>query len=159
MRKIVIAAVALLIAGMLTGNAQAAPLTGCCHRAGVWMCGMACGHSSAPSRCCKMYGRWHCPCPATALAANASGGVHFALDVARLSAETQAEIGLRTLKLARGGAPANREAKRMVAEKGIAFADAAATLASGGSMNKIVRRVRSRVSKNRRRFSALRRGA
>ena len=106
-----------------------------------------------------MYGRWHCPCPATALAANASGGVHFALDVARLSAETQAEIGLRTLKLARGGAPANREAKRMVAEKGIAFADAAATLASGGSMNKIVRRVRSRVSKNRRRLSALRRGA
>jgi len=73
-----------------------------------------------------MYGRWHCPCPATALAANASGGVHFALDVARLSAETQAEIGLRTLKLARGGAPANREAKRMVAEKGIAFADASA---------------------------------
>ena len=47
----------------------------------------------------------------------------------------------------------------MVAEKGIAFADAAATLASGGSMNKIVRRVRSRVSKNRRRLSALRRGA
>jgi len=82
----------------------------------------------------------------------------FALDVARLSSETQAVIGLRTLKLA-AEAPANREAKRMVAEKGIAFADAAATLASGGSMNKIVRRVRSRVSKNRRRLSALRRGA
>src|SRR5262249_61564643 len=43
MRKVVIGAVALLIAGMLAGNAQAAPLTGCCHRAGAWMCGMACG--------------------------------------------------------------------------------------------------------------------
>jgi hypothetical protein len=41
----------------------------------------------------------------------------------------------------------------MVAEKGIAFAEAAATLASGGSMSKVVRRVRSRVSKNRRRLS------
>jgi hypothetical protein len=41
----------------------------------------------------------------------------------------------------------------MVAEKGIAFAEAAATLASGGSMKKVVRRVRRRVSKNRRRLS------
>ena len=41
----------------------------------------------------------------------------------------------------------------MVAEKGVAFAEAAATLATGGSMNKVVRRVRSRVSKNKRRLS------
>ena len=45
------------------------------------------------------------------------------------------------------------EARRMVAEKGVAFAEAAATLATGGSMNKVVRRVRSRVSKNKRRLS------
>jgi len=32
----------------------------------------------------------------------------FALDVARLSSETQAVIGLRTLKLARGGACESR---------------------------------------------------
>jgi len=77
----------------------------------------------------------------------------FALDAARLSTEAQAVIGLRMLKLSRGGRAAEREAQRMVAEKGIAFAEAAATLASGGSMSKVVRRVRSRVSKNRRRLS------
>jgi hypothetical protein len=32
----------------------------------------------------------------------------------------------------------------MVAEKGVAFAEAAATLATGGSMAKVVRRVRQR---------------
>ena len=41
----------------------------------------------------------------------------------------------------------------MVAEKAVAFAEAATTLATGGSMNKVVRRVRSRVSKNKRRLS------
>jgi hypothetical protein len=41
----------------------------------------------------------------------------------------------------------------MVAEKGMAFAEAAATLAFGGSMSKVIGRVRSRVSKNRRRLS------
>src|SRR5262245_14115208 len=57
--------VAFVIAGMLAGNVEAAPLTGCCYRAGNWMCGMACGGMgpSAPSsRCCKQYGKWHCPC-------------------------------------------------------------------------------------------------
>jgi len=77
----------------------------------------------------------------------------FALDAARLSAEAQAVIGLRMLKLARGGRAAEREAQRMVAEKGMAFAEAAATLAFGGSMSKVIGRVRSRVSKNRRRLS------
>jgi len=38
--------------------------------------------------------------------------------------------------------------RRMVAE-GVAFAEAAATLATGGSMNRVVHRVRSRVSKRR----------
>jgi hypothetical protein len=41
----------------------------------------------------------------------------------------------------------------MVTEKGAAFAEAAATLATGGSMKKVVRRVRSRVGQNRRRLS------
>jgi hypothetical protein len=66
----------------------------------------------------------------------------------------QTVIALRTLKLARGGKAAETEARRMVAEKGVAFAKAA-TLATGGSMNKVVRRVRSRVSKNKRRLSRL----
>ena len=64
-------------------------------------------------------------------------------------------MALRMLKLARGGAAATAEAQRMMTEKGVAFAEAAATLATGGSMNKVVRRVRSRVSQNKRRLSAL----
>ena len=67
MRKVVLGTVAgtLLLAGMLTGNAEAAPLRGCCNVAGIPMCGMACwGHyPPPPSRCSKLYGRWHCPCP------------------------------------------------------------------------------------------------
>ncbi|MDP9222503.1 MAG: hypothetical protein M3P18_01340 [Actinomycetota bacterium] len=55
-------------------------------------------------------------------------------------------------KLARGGRAAKVEARRMVTEKGVAFAEAAATLATGGSMKKVVRRVRSRVSQNKQRL-------
>jgi hypothetical protein len=77
----------------------------------------------------------------------------LALDAARLSAEAQSVIALRMMRLVKGGKIGEREARRMVAEKGVAFAEAAATLASGGSLNKVVRRVRSRVSQNRRRLS------
>jgi len=77
----------------------------------------------------------------------------FAFDAAQLGYEAQTVMTLRMLKLALGGRAAEVEARRMVAEKGIAFAEAAATLASGGSMKKVVRHVRSRVSKNRRRLS------
>jgi len=77
----------------------------------------------------------------------------LALDAARLSAEAQSVIALRMMRLAKGGKIAESEARRMAAEKGVAFAEAAATLASGGSLNKVVRRVRSRVSQNRRRLS------
>ena len=80
----------------------------------------------------------------------------LALDAARLSAEAQSVIALRMMRLARGGKIANREARRMVMEKGVAFAEAATTLASGGSMSKVVRRVRSRVSQNKRRLSKTR---
>jgi hypothetical protein len=77
----------------------------------------------------------------------------FSLDAARLGYEMQTVMTLRMLKLARGGKAANREAQRMVAETGIAFAEAASTLATGGSMKKVVRRVRSRVGQNKRRLS------
>ena len=40
----------------------------------------------------------------------------------------------------------------MMTEKGVAFAEAAATLATGRSMNKVVRHVRSRVNQNKRRL-------
>ena len=74
-------------------------------------------------------------------------------DAARLGYEVQTVMTLRMLKLARGGNAATTEAQRMVSEKGAAFAEAAATLATGGSMKKVVRRVRSRVNQNKRRLS------
>src|SRR6476659_1214591 len=77
----------------------------------------------------------------------------FSRDAARLGYEVQTVMTLRMLKLARGGKAAETEARRMVAEKGVAFAEAASTLATGGSMKKVVRRVRSRVSQNKRRLS------
>jgi len=82
-----------------------------------------------------------------------SNWMKFSLSTARLGYEVQTVVALRMLKLARGGKAAESEARRMVAEKGVAFAEAATTLATGGSMNKVVRRVRSRVNKNKRRLS------
>jgi hypothetical protein len=82
-----------------------------------------------------------------------SNWMKFALDAARLGRETQEVMALRLLKLARGGGAGRVEAQRMVMEKGVAFAEAAAMLATGGSVKKVVRRVRSRVSQNKRRLS------
>jgi hypothetical protein len=73
-----------------------------------------------------------------------SNWIRFSLSTARLGYEVQTVMALRVLKLARKAA--ETEARRMVAEKGVAFAEAATTLATGGSMSKVVRRVRSRVS-------------
>ena len=50
-------------------------------------------------------------------------------DAARLGYEVQTVMTLRMLKFARGSKAAKTEARRMVAEKGVAFAEAAATLA------------------------------
>jgi hypothetical protein len=77
----------------------------------------------------------------------------FSFDAARLGYEVQTVMTLRMLKIARGGKAAEAEAQRMMTEKGVAFAEAAATLATGGSMKKVVRRVRSRVNQNKRRLS------
>ena len=79
--------------------------------------------------------------------------IKFSLDAARLGYEVQTVMTLRMLKLARGGRAAEAEMQRMTTEKGVAFAEAATTLATGGSMDKVVRRVRSRVSQNKRRLS------
>jgi len=75
------------------------------------------------------------------------------LETARLGYEVQTVMTLRLLKLARGGKAAEREARRMVSEKGFAAAETAMILATGGSAKKAVRRVRSRVGNNRRRLS------
>ena len=79
----------------------------------------------------------------------------FALSAqaAQLCMETQHVIGLRLMKIAAGGAPAQAEATRMITEKVSAFAEAAATLAMGGSPQTIVRRYRTHVKANVRRLS------
>jgi hypothetical protein len=82
-----------------------------------------------------------------------SNWMRFSLDAARLGYEAQTVMALRMLKLARGGKAAETEARRMATENGVAITEATATLATGGSMKKVVRRVRSRVSKNKRRLS------
>ena len=54
-------------------------------------------------------------------------------DAALLGLETQRVMSLRLIKIAAGGPAAQAEARRMVTEKTAALAEAAATLAAGGS--------------------------
>jgi len=55
--------------------------------------------------------------------------------------------------MAAGGRAAEREAERMVTEKGEAMAKAATILAAGGSPEAVVRHYRTRVRANERRLS------
>ena len=77
----------------------------------------------------------------------------FAFDLARLGFEAQQVVFLRLIKMAAGGQAARTEATRMVSEKAFAAAEAAGTLATGGSGRKVVRRYRTRVKANARRLS------
>jgi hypothetical protein len=79
--------------------------------------------------------------------------MRLAFDSARLYQEVQMVIALRMMKLALGGPHAEREARRMIAEKGIAFAEAASRLAVGGSVAHVMGSYSRRVSANRRRLS------
>ncbi len=74
-----------------------------------------------------------------------------------LAFEAQRVIGLRLMKMAAGGPAAEREAERMVAEKGEAMAEAATILATGGSPGAVVRHYRTRVRANERRLSKTKR--
>ena len=74
-------------------------------------------------------------------------------DNARLAFEAQQVIGLRMMKIAAGGAAAQAEVTRMITEKTFASAQAATTLAFGGSARKVVRGYRTRVTANARRLS------
>jgi len=67
--------------------------------------------------------------------------------------EAQVVMSLRAMRLARGGALAQAEATRMVTEKSAALVEAAMTVATGGSAEKIVRGYRTRVRANRRRLT------
>lgn len=74
-------------------------------------------------------------------------------DAALLGLETQRVMSLRLIKIAAGGPAAQAEARRMVTEKTAALAEAAATLAAGGSARTVVRRYRTHVKANERRLS------
>ena len=78
----------------------------------------------------------------------------LARDAVLLGFETQRVIGLRLAKMAEGGPAAQVEAhQRMVMEKSAALAEAATTLATGGSPQTVVRHYRRRVKANERRLS------
>jgi hypothetical protein len=77
----------------------------------------------------------------------------FWYDAAMLSIESQHVIGLRMMRLARGGKTAQAEASLMVTEKVAASLAAAAMLMTGRSGNAVVAQVRKRVRSNSRRLS------
>jgi hypothetical protein len=74
-------------------------------------------------------------------------------DLALAGFEAQRVIALRLMKLAAGGPAAELEARRMVTEKIAASAEAAATLAMGGSPETVLRRYRTIMRANKRRLS------
>ncbi len=84
------------------------------------------------------------------------------LKYAFLAVEAQQVIALRMMRLAAGGALAERELQRMMSEKAWAASqagvDAAISMASGKSSTAIahnaIRGYRTRVRKNRRRLTA-----
>jgi hypothetical protein len=77
--------------------------------------------------------------------------MRLAVDTTLLTIEAQSVIGMRLSQIALGqGTPA--EAQLMVTEKMLAFVDAAATVATGGSAHKVVRGYRKRVRANARRL-------
>ena len=74
-------------------------------------------------------------------------------DAMLLGLESQHVMGLRLMKLSRGGRAAQAEALRMFAEKTTALAEAGTTLARGGLAGTVIRRYRSHVRWNKRRLS------
>jgi hypothetical protein len=73
-------------------------------------------------------------------------------DAMLLGVETQRVMGLRWIKLSRGGRAAETEAMRMATEKSSAFLEAGMTLARGGSASVVIRRYRTHVRANKRRL-------
>ena len=70
-----------------------------------------------------------------------------------LALEANLVIGLRSIKVARGGVDAVQEINLMVQEKVDAAAEALATLVGGGSVEAILSGYRQRVTLNARRLS------
>ena len=77
--------------------------------------------------------------------------MRLAADTSLLAMESQAVIWARLTQIAMGrGSPA--ETMLMVTEKAFAFAEAATTIATGGSAHKVVRGYRRHVKANVRRL-------
>jgi hypothetical protein len=74
-------------------------------------------------------------------------------DIMRANFQAQRVIGLRMMKLAKGGPAAEIESRRMVTEKFTAAMEAAAALAVGKSANSVVRRYRAIMRANERRLN------
>jgi hypothetical protein len=79
--------------------------------------------------------------------------LRLGFDTVRLGLEAQTVVALRLAKLSLGGAAAQVEAQRMVTEKLEAAAEAAMTLATGGTAERVVRDYRRKVRANARRLS------
>ncbi|KMO31864.1 signal peptide protein [Methylobacterium variabile] len=79
--------------------------------------------------------------------------LRLGLDTVRLGLEAQTVVALRLAKLSLGGTAAQVEAQRMVTEKMVAAAEAAMTLATGGTAERVVRDYRRKVRANARRLS------
>ncbi len=67
--------------------------------------------------------------------------------------EAQQVIALRLMKLSAGGKAAENEAMLMVSEKVSASVEAAMTLATGGSPEKVLKRYRTHMRANSRRLT------
>ena len=74
-------------------------------------------------------------------------------DLTMLAMESQQVIFLRTIKLARGGKSAHKEARLMVAEKVAAALQESGRLLTGARPSSVVKRVRKKVRANARRLS------
>ncbi len=79
--------------------------------------------------------------------------LRLGFDTVRLGLEAQTVVVLRLAKLSRGDAAAQVEAQRMVTEKLEAAAEAAMTLATGGTAERVVWDYRRKVRANARRLS------
>jgi hypothetical protein len=75
----------------------------------------------------------------------------LSLDAAMLALESQAVVAMRLTNAALG-LGTRAETTRMCTEKMVAYAEAAAVMAGGGSTHKVVRRYRKHVRANVRRL-------
>jgi hypothetical protein len=78
-------------------------------------------------------------------------------DIAAANLQAQRVIALRLIKLSEGGPAAQQEAEMMVSEKLAASAEAAVSLASGKSVESVVRRYSAIMSANEKRLSGCKR--